>query len=235
MSELAELAPSLDIVEAAHADSSRRLPRRLWSRIGSEDGEAGEPGAGRLRWQGFLWALGASVAVTALATPLSGWLELTNIVMLYLVGAVAVAMRFGRAPAAMAALMNVLAFDFFFVSPRLSFAVSDVQYIVTFAVMLGVGLLVGQLTAGLRFAAGVSISRERRAQSLFELTRELSAALETRQVIEIGTAAVQGYFWGRAVVMALDASDCLQYPDELPVGGASENGKNRTLRPGERA
>ena len=129
--ELAELAPSLDIVEAAHAGSSRRLPRRLWSRIGSEDGEAGEPGAGRLRWQGFLWALGASVAVTALATPLSGWLELTNIVMLYLVGVVAVAMRFGRAPAAMAALMNVLAFDFFFVSPRLSFAVSDVQYIVT--------------------------------------------------------------------------------------------------------
>ena len=62
--------------------------------------------------------------------------------------------------------------------------------------MLGVGLLVGQLTAGLRFAAGVSISRERRAQSLFELTRELSAALETRQIIEIGTAAVQGYLGG---------------------------------------
>ena len=188
----------------------------------------------RLRWQGFLWALGASVAVTALATPLSGWLELTNIVMLYLVGVVAVAMRFGRAPAAMAALMNVLAFDFFFVSPRLSFAVSDVQYIVTFAVMLGVGLLVGQLTAGLRFAAGVSLSRERRAQSLFELTRELSAALETRQVIEIGTAAVQGYFGGRAVVMALDASDCLQYPDELPVG-LDRSVADWTLRQGQSA
>jgi len=54
-----------------------------------------------------------------------------------------------------------------------------VQYVLTFVVMLGVGLLVGQLTAGLRFAAGVSTSRERRAQSLFELTRELSAALES--------------------------------------------------------
>jgi two-component system sensor histidine kinase KdpD len=165
-----------------------------------------------------MWALGVSIAVTLLATPLHGFLELTNIVMLYLLAVVAVAMRFGRGPAAMAALLNVLAFDFFFVSPRLSFAVSDVQYIVTFAVMLGVGLLVGQLTAGLRFAAGVSNSRERRAQSLFELTRELSAALETSQVIMIGASAVQDHFGGRAVVVTMDEADNLHYAEDLPVG-----------------
>lgn len=213
--EIAGLAPSLDIVETARAGSSRRLPQALWShKVGVEARETDE--AAHPRWQGFLWALGASIAVTLMATLLHGVLELTNIVMLYLVGVVGVAMRFGRVPAAMAALLNVLAFDFFFVSPRLSFAVSDVQYVVTFAVMLGVGLLVGQLTAGLRFAAGVSNSRERRAQSLFELARELSAALETSQVIEIGAAAVQGHFGGRAVVVALDASDRLHYPDDLP-------------------
>ncbi len=54
-------------------------------------------------------------------------------------------MKLGRGPAALAAFLNVAAFDFFFVAPRLSFAVSDVQYIVTFVVMLGVGLLTGQL------------------------------------------------------------------------------------------
>ena len=48
-------------------------------------------------------------------------------------------MRFGRGPAVLAAFLNVAAFDFFFVPPRLSFAVSDVQYLLTFAVMLGVG------------------------------------------------------------------------------------------------
>ncbi|RQO81784.1 DUF4118 domain-containing protein [Acidovorax sp. FJL06] len=233
--ELAELAPSLDIVEAAHAGSSRRLPQALWNRsVGLDAEDAGEPGTGHHRWRGFLWALGASIAVTVLATPLHGLLELTNIVMLYLVGVVAVAIRLGRVPAAMAALLNVLAFDFFFVSPRLSFAVSDVQYVVTFAVMLGVGLLVGQLTAGLRFAVGVSISRERRAQSLFELARELSAALETSQVIEIGAAAVQGHFGGRAVVVAMDASDGLQYPADLPEG-FDKSVADWTLRQGQSA
>jgi two-component system sensor histidine kinase KdpD len=50
----------------------------------------------------------------------------------------------------------VAAFDFFFVAPQLSFSVGDAQYLVTFVVMLGVGLLIGQLTAGLRFQARIS-------------------------------------------------------------------------------
>jgi two-component system sensor histidine kinase KdpD len=139
-------------------------------------------------------------------------------VMLFLLGVVGIAMRFGRGPAALAALLNVAAFDFFFVSPRFSFAVGDVQYLVTFIVMLGVGLLVGQLTAGLRFAAGVSTSRERRAQSLFELTRELSAALESAQVVELGAAAVQGHFGGQALVLVTDANDRLVMPAVPPPG-----------------
>ena len=231
--ELAQLAPSLDIVETAHAKSSRRLPEALRSsRSGVDSLETDE--VTHVRWPGFMWALGASIAVTLLATPLHGLLELTNIVMLYLLAVVAVAMRFGRGPAALAALLNVLAFDFFFVSPRLSFAVSDVQYIVTFAVMLGVGLLVGQLTAGLRFAAGVSNSRERRAQSLFELTRELSAALETSQVINIGASAVQEHFGGRAVVVVMDEADSLHYPDDL-AAGFDKSVADWTLRQGQSA
>ena len=162
--------------------------------------------------------MGVGAAITLLATPLANVLELTNIVMLFLLGVVGVATRFGRGPAALAALLYVAAFDFFFVSPRLSLAVSDVQYLVTFGVMLVVGLLVGQLTAGLRFAAGVSTSRERRARSLFELTRELSAALESTQVVALGAAAVKGHFGGQAVVLVTDAGDRLVMPQPAPPG-----------------
>ncbi len=218
--ELACHAPGVDILEVARADSSRRLAHarpggQRGQRGGDEVEDADRPHA---RWPGYAWAMVVSVAVTLLATPLLGVLELANIVMLFLLGGVGVAMRFGRGPAALAAMLNVAAFDLFFVPPRFSFAVSDVQYIVTFAVMLVVGLLVGQLTAGLRFAAGVSASRERRAQSLFELTRELSAALQTTQVVALGAAAVQGHFGGRALVLVPDASDRLEMPAEPPPG-----------------
>ncbi|MGJ7485979.1 DUF4118 domain-containing protein [Variovorax sp. LT2P21] len=219
--ELARLEPAIDIVETARSESSRRLGRTLLGAardVATGDGIPDDADRPHARWPGYLWAAAMGVAVTLVATPLSGVLEQVNIVMLFLLGVVGIAMRFGRGPAALAALLNVAAFDFFFVSPRLSFAVSDVQYVVTFAVMLGVGLLVGQLTAGLRFAAGVSTSRERRAQSLFELTRELSAALESAQVVELGAAAVRGHFGGHALVLVTDANDRLVMPASPPPG-----------------
>ena len=73
--------------------------------------------------------------------------------MLFLLAVVGVAMLFGRGPAVLAAIANVLAFDWFFVPPQFTFAVADAQYIFTFVVMLIVGLVVGQLTAGLRYQA----------------------------------------------------------------------------------
>jgi len=48
--------------------------------------------------------------------------------------------------------------------------------------MLAVGLITGQLTAHLRYQAQVAAEREARSRALFELTRELSGALQTEQV-----------------------------------------------------
>ncbi len=218
--ELSLQAPTLDILEVARADSSRRLAR--WQPAARNVGDLGDAARDGerepARWPPYAWAIAVAAAITLGATPLLGVLEASNLVMLFLLGVVGVALRFGRGPAAFSALLNVAAFDFFFVSPRLSFAVSDVQYLVTFAVMLGVGLLVGQLTAGLRFAAGVSTARERRARSLFELTRELSAALESAQVMALGAAAVRGHFGGDAQVLVADAGDRLQLPSPPPEG-----------------
>ena len=153
---------------------------------------------------------------TLLALPLLRLFDLANIVMLFLLYVVLVAVKLGRGPAMLAAVLGVASFDLFFVQPRFSFAVSDVQYLVTFSVMLLVSLIIGQLTASLRFSASISASRERRAQALFELTRDLSAALQAVQVIELGEAAVQRTFGGQARVLLTDANDQLALGDDLP-------------------
>ncbi|MBI2728232.1 MAG: DUF4118 domain-containing protein [Polaromonas sp.] len=209
--KLALLAPTLDIVEVGRADSARRLAGAVRRTPEDTPNAAWHDSVPR-----YAWAAASSVAITLLATPLLHLFDLANIVMLFLLGTVLVALKFGRGPAALAAFLNVAAFDYFFVAPRLSFAVSDVQYLVTFAVMLVVGLLTGQLTAGLRFEARISSSRERRAQSLFELTRDLSAALMSIQVCELGEAAVQRNFGGQALVLVTDANDQLTFPASLP-------------------
>nr|WP_315479287.1 DUF4118 domain-containing protein [uncultured Rhodoferax sp.] len=212
--QLATLAPALDIVEVGFTDSVRKLGQPLGRRVDDE------PAASRWRtqWMRYGGAVAACLLTTVVTQPLLPWFDLANIVMLFLLGVVLVAVKLGRGPASLAAVLSVASFDFFYVQPRLSFAVSDVQYLVTFAVMLVVGLLIGQLTANLRFSANVAASRERRAQALFELTRELSAALQTEQVVELGEAAVRRTFGGQAKMLLPDARDQLALPADLPPG-----------------
>jgi two-component system sensor histidine kinase KdpD len=210
---LAALGPALDLVEIGRRDGVRRL-----GRAGQLQAEEDNAIGWLVQWPRYAWAGAASVGITALTLPLAHVLDQANVVMLFLLATVGVAVRFGRGPAALAAVLNVAAFDWFFVPPQMSFAVGDVQYLVTFGVMLLVGLLTGQLTAGLRFQAHVAASRERRAQSLFEMTRELSAALLAQQVAEIGEAAVRSHFGGHALVLATDARDELLAPPAPPEG-----------------
>jgi two-component system sensor histidine kinase KdpD len=212
--KLATLAPTVDIVEVGSTQSVRRLA----SAIPLPTHEESEIAAWKETWPHYVWSAAVCLMTTLLTYPLMDYLELTNIVMLFLLGVVGVAVKFGKGPSMLAAVLSVAAFDFFYVQPRFSFAVSDVQYLVTFAVMLGVGLLIGQLTANLSFSANVSASRERRAHALFELTRDLSAALQTVQVVELGEAAVKRTFGGDARVLLTDANDQLCVDENLRNG-----------------
>ena len=204
---LAQDAAEVELMVVATNGSVRPAPRSAPT----------PPPAGR--WLGHAWALASCAAVSLLAAPLLAWFALANIVMLFLLAVVLVAVRFGRGPALTAALLNVLAFDFFFVSPRFSFAVSDAQYLLTFAVMTIVGLVVGQLTASLRYQARVASDREDRSRRLYEIARELGRALTAEQVAQIGDRAIEAAFRANAAVMLLDGHERLALASE-GIGGA---------------
>src|SRR6185312_12077145 len=122
-------------------------------------------------------ALIATLLTTLVAALLPSYLESSNIALLYLVPVMLVAMRYGRGAAIVTTLANVAAFDFFFVPPRFSFAVTDWQYLATFVVMLAVGGIAGHLTAGLRYQANIAAHRESRSRALYEFARALSGTL----------------------------------------------------------
>ena len=210
--QIANLAPDLDVMEVAASPNVRRLAPAFLREPYEDTAISSSFSA----WPRYAWAVATCITATLLTFPLLGFFDLANIVMLFLLCVVLVAVKFGRGPSTLAAILSVASFDFFFVQPRFSFAVSDVQYLVTFAVMLVVGLLFGQLTANLRFAVGVSHSRERRAQSLFELTRDLSAALQSEQVVELGETVAQRTFGGEAHVLLMGMNDQLSMTEVLP-------------------
>lgn len=166
---------------------------------------------------GYGWALFACLLTTVLATPLIWFLDLTNIVVLFLLVVLLVAVRFGRGPAVFSAFLSVALFDFFFVPPRFSFAVTDAQYLVTFAVMLAVALITGQLAAGLRRQADIASLKEQQARALYEMARDLAGALTIEQVSGIVSRFLRNGFDLQAFLLLPDQQGLLQ-PRQQPEG-----------------
>ncbi|MFB9242640.1 DUF4118 domain-containing protein [Massilia antarctica] len=168
--------------------------------------------SGKRRAAAYAWSGAASLAAALLLAPLVGYVDLANIVMLLLLVVVLVAVRFGRGPSVLCTCLSVACFDFFFVTPRFDFAVSDLEYLITFGVMLAVGLITGHLTAGLRFQARVAAHREQRSRALYEFARELSGALQTEQIVDATRAAIGRTFRAGATLLVPDAEGRLQAP-----------------------
>jgi two-component system sensor histidine kinase KdpD len=205
---LARLAPEVDLIEVAtpaHAAATRLGRSRT------------VPTPRALRPNRYLLGACASLAAGAVAWGLNPWLDLPNIAMLFLLVVVLVGYRFGRGPSVLATCISVALLDFFFVPPRLSFAVSDLQYLVTFGTMLVVGLSTGQLTALLRFQVQVAQQRENRWRALYEFSSTLSGALESGQILDAAREFVARAFRAEAVLLLPDADGKLAIPDGGPA------------------
>jgi two-component system sensor histidine kinase KdpD len=173
-----------------------------------------------IHWNRHAWALATSAIATAIAFAMYPSFELANIVMGYVLASTIAAVRFGRGPAIVAAIANVLAFDFCFVPPRFTFSVADVQYIVTFVVMLIVAVTIANLMASVRQQTRVAGARERRTALLYAMSRELAATRGTSSMAQVAVRHVAEVFDCQAVVLLPDANGRLHYPSEAPIEGS---------------
>jgi len=180
----------------------------------------GRPAAAAIRWRLVGLALLATAICTALGFAMFSYFELTNIAMVYVFGATVAGLRFGRMPAVVSAVANVAAFDFFFVPPRFTFAVSDVEYVVTFAVMLVVTLTIANLMASVRRQTRVAGARERRTALLYAMSRELAATRGVGAMARVAVKHVAEVFECETVVLLPDAAGRLRLPSEAPMPGS---------------
>ena len=187
--------------------------------ISAEREQHGAPPAPRARraipsdWAPYGWA----TAVVALATG-AAWLtlpffELANLVMVYLLGLVVVATRYGQGPSLVASILSVAALDFFFVPPVFTFAVSDVRYLFTFVVMLVVGLVTSGLAARIRTQAEAARLREQRTAALYAMSRELASTRGVDQLLIIAMRHISEVFRSQVVVLLPGAGGALVCAD----------------------
>ncbi|MDX2065022.1 MAG: DUF4118 domain-containing protein, partial [Fimbriimonadaceae bacterium] len=176
--------------------------------------------------------IAATVLCVGVASAIGYGLDLigagdANLVMV-LLSAVAMVARFlGQIEAVLATVLSVLAFNFLFVEPRYTFAVSDSQYLLTFAVMLGVALVISTSTLRLRASALASAERERRSAALYALSRELAKSRSKQDIAAAAQREVEATFGGEAsvffrhetglAILAATRSGIQSDPNELAV------------------
>lgn len=161
---------------------------------------------------GYVWAVVVTVATTALARLLFSGFELANLIMVFLLGVVFIATRFGRGPSILASFLGVAMFDWLFVQPYFSFSVADSQYLVTLLAMLIVAVLISNLMANVRYQAKVAGHRERRATVLYAMSKELAASQTEEEIVRTSVHHLYSEFGSQNVILFPDINGRIVYP-----------------------
>ena len=172
--------------------------------MGDEEKKPG-PGVVRTRkpvpWSGYMKSLVLVMAASAACELVRPFLAPTNLVMIYLLGVVLTATRLGLKPAILTAFLSVVAFDFFFVPPRFSFAVSDTEYLITFVALFTVGVVISTLVSQTRERAEAIRGREVQTTSLYYLSRDLAAAGDVEGILQAVIRNVEESLEARLAVL----------------------------------
>ena len=173
-------------------DDSRPLPPRPWP--------------AQTNWLPYGYALAVVAICTGIAWAMFPYFAFSNLIMVYLLGVIVVATRYGRGPSLLASLTSVAAFDFFFVPPYYTFAVSDTQYFITFSVMLIVAVVISGLANRIRAQAESAREREGRMAALYAMSRELASTRGVQGLLAVATRHITELFRARVAILLPDAS-----------------------------
>ncbi len=152
------------------------------------------------------WAVLAIALATAAGMVVSRYATIAEVTMLYLI-AITLASLAGRGPSLVAASLAVAAFDFCFVTPKYTFAVTDVRYLMTFGVMFGAGIAISTLTTRLRGQERDALIRERHTHALLDFTRDIAAAGAPGDVAAVTVEHLEASFPVSASVLVPDPDE----------------------------
>jgi two-component system sensor histidine kinase KdpD len=143
-------------------------------------------------WAGYAWAILATALCTALGLAMTPRFDPVNVAMIYLLAVVVIALRFSRGAAILASVLSVATFDFMFVAPHGTLTVHDAQYLLTFAIIVGVALVISHLTRNVhaQAAAGARLTVEAETERVRSaLLASISHDLRTPLAVMAGASS----------------------------------------------
>lgn len=200
-------APWRDKLFGSLLDRLIRQSRDIEVYVISGDPVKPSPRAMRPRrpWVGLgLRTAGTVVLATAVGFVLRPLVSSTDIAMVFLLAVTISAVRYGTRPAVIASVLSIALFDLLFVLPYYTFAVADVSYVLTFAVMLTVALLISRLAARVQAQTVAAREREEHTAALYALSRDLAAGQDAAELAAALGRHIRRLFGADATVLLPD-------------------------------
>nr|HPR33314.1 DUF4118 domain-containing protein [Prolixibacteraceae bacterium] len=135
--------------------------------------------------------IGATLVVCIPLSSLQGY-HVISYILLLVVSMLATFMHIG--PVFLAATLSALVWNFFFIPPSYTFHIDKAEDILIFAMFFIIALLNGVFTTRVRRQEELAREREERTNALFQLTRELSKASGTQEIIRVAEREMNQQF-----------------------------------------
>ncbi|WP_262271530.1 DUF4118 domain-containing protein [Microvirga yunnanensis] len=139
----------------------------------------------------FLWSVAAVVLATGIGLGLTSRVRLPNASMVFLLAVLFAAARFGIWPALFSSGLSFLAYNFFFIEPLHTFAVTEPHELLALFVLLVAAILTSTIAGRAREQARLAAERETASQRLYRFARRLSALADPQSVVD--HAAIQAH------------------------------------------
>jgi len=159
------------------------------------------------KWRGYLLGLALVALATLLGELVRQFFSPANIIMIYLLCIVVTAIFCGFGPSIVVSIISVLAWDFFFVPPKLTFAVADSQYVFAFITLLLIGVIISYLTTQFRQQTETAQRRQSETATLYALSRNLAVTAGLDATIHAIASGAKEMFGHDVVIFLPDAQN----------------------------
>jgi two-component system sensor histidine kinase KdpD len=168
--EILRKSGAFEVTVASEPDEKPKARRFRFPQLAAEPRAWGEAVLAVAIASGCAWAVDRLFPVASLA-------------LLFMTAVVVVASRRGMGPSVLASVLGFLAYDFFFVDPRLTFTVTDRSELLTLGLFLVASLITGNLAARLRARVEAQAAIADRTNKLYDFSRRVAAAATADEVI----------------------------------------------------
>jgi len=138
----------------------------------------------RLYLSGLPLAVAAPILIGLIGYLLNPIIAYRAVGLIFLLGVAVLGLFLGRGTVLLSALLSGLIWNFVFIPPHYTFAISSPEDYMMFGMFLAVAAVVGHLTTQLRLNEKHLRIRERRVTALYHLTREISSAISMHDVLD---------------------------------------------------